>query len=871
MKKYILYLILCFIVSFMSSCTSVYENRDTSIPEGMERLTFEVIVPSSKVVSSDTRSITSDKENKIENLYVKIGNYNDDHINNFYSTQKGTIIFDSNARQDSIYSASIEVPAGTFRAGDAIYVWANQEYPADVTSEEGLTTPLFMSGTGTISNKGGNLFEADVHLLRGVAKLRTVVRTTKRSVMGSWNIKMSEVETQLLRMPSAIRPFAPFDSHRNPAVNASWNVYNNNKVNYVDCSSRTPDWWSQTGNSHLLSSIELPIDDGVNTGKVTETSYDRYIYENWLENELSGYNENTNVTALKVRIPLLNNETGENRIVERTIPIKTNGSYRILRNHIYTLDIRVLSVDDIELNLYLQNWWSEVNVNGDIPGEAFSVDKSVVPMITHVADPAPAFTITAKGRLGSTLEVCLVDSSMAEVPQSKGISLWHKTNDGALTKVADDNHIRYDFLSDTESVKMQVAFTTTTYNGTEGGFFKVSCGNATVRYIPIRAVNEYHRVDEDKMIKATTSNCYIVENGGGYVFNASVMGNGEVGIYPNVQALNKAYNAYGDMNPQSASIAPKSAKLLWQDVDGLVTQVGLSMNATTSAAEVIFHVSGLRAGNAVISVYDKPDPNDPAAKVLWNWHIWCAPRPGMLYTKGSASSDEGGKRIYAFMDRNLGATTADETSDTSQGLLYRFGRNVPLIHFNRASIFDVLGTNITGQIQQGDGTAGGDTGQVWDNIRFPLRYFTGWESNYDAGMWGENGIADYYDKKTIYDPCPPGYKVPGYQAFQALKELYYPYNFLQENSGIYFTGLRGGTLCFPWVDYFEGKNNEDGKWSTGKRMSYYSAHVKSVNGSQSLKAGEAYGLICKWGEEPMLSGEYIMMTDIVPVRCISEK
>ena len=81
-------------------------------------------------------------------------------------------------------------------------------------------------------------------------------------------------------------------------------------------------------NSHLLSSVELPIDDGVNVDKVAETSYDRYIYENWLENE-SDYDENTNVTALKVRIPLWNNETGENRTIERVIPIKTNDSYRI--------------------------------------------------------------------------------------------------------------------------------------------------------------------------------------------------------------------------------------------------------------------------------------------------------------------------------------------------------------------------------------------------------------------------------------------------------------------------------------------------------------------------------------------------------------
>ena len=63
MKKYIVYLILCFVSCFIFSCTSGYEKGDTScIPEGMERLTFKVIVPSSKVVGSNTRSTALEKE-----------------------------------------------------------------------------------------------------------------------------------------------------------------------------------------------------------------------------------------------------------------------------------------------------------------------------------------------------------------------------------------------------------------------------------------------------------------------------------------------------------------------------------------------------------------------------------------------------------------------------------------------------------------------------------------------------------------------------------------------------------------------------------------------------------------------------------------
>ena len=69
---------------FIFSCTSVYEKGDTScIPEGMERLTFKVIVSFSKVVGSNTRSIALEKENEIKDLFVKIGYYDGDHYRNF--------------------------------------------------------------------------------------------------------------------------------------------------------------------------------------------------------------------------------------------------------------------------------------------------------------------------------------------------------------------------------------------------------------------------------------------------------------------------------------------------------------------------------------------------------------------------------------------------------------------------------------------------------------------------------------------------------------------------------------------------------------------------------------------------------------------
>ena len=684
MKKYIVYLILCSVSCFIFSCTSVYENGDTScIPEGMERLTFKVIVPSSKVVGSNTRSTALEKENEIKDLFVKIRNYDSDHYRNFYSTQNGAIYLDSYAYEDSIYRASIEVPIGTFRDGDNIYVWANQEYPIDVTPEEELTTPLYMSGIGTIRDRwgGGRDFEADVHLLRGVAKLRTVVRTTKRSVLGSWNININQVETQILHMPSCIRPFAPFETHRNPAANDRWNdVYHR----YIDCTLKNLGWWISWENSHLLSSVDLPIDDGVNVDKVTETSYDRYIYENWIENE-SDYDENTNVTALKVRIPLWNYETGENRTIERVIPIKTNDSYRILRNYIYTMDVRVLSVDDVEIDMDLLDWREEININGDVPGEGFTVSKGEVALLPNITDPTSVFTVSTSGRPDKTISISIVKADkQTEITQDKeGVVLWDYTN-GSLQRTNNDNHISISSSAvSADELGIKLAITTKDKSGFEGGFFKVSCGNS-VRYLPI--VEPAPTVALD--INESYANCYIAENVGTYSFNGAIMGNGAEGIIHDPSHENPDYSsekADGTLmvKAEGAGIDPKSAKLLWQDVEGLITQVAFNNN------RVEFITSGSQGfGNAVIAVYDNVDPNANDAKVLWSWHIWCAPRPSDRYIHS-----ESGGTIYTFMDRNIGAVS-DTGGDNSYGLYYQWGRKDPFEKPGKP-LFDVLGMKIS--------------------------------------------------------------------------------------------------------------------------------------------------------------------------------
>ena len=163
--------------------------------------------------------------------------------------------------------------------------------------------------------------------------------------------------------------------------------------------------------------------------------------------------------------------------------------------------------------------------------------------------------------------------------------------------------------------------------------------------------------------KTMTSNCYIAEKEGGYRFAGTVMGNGADGLPPAVQASMLPYNANGYLLGATPSpvIAPKSAKLLWQDTDELVEQVAL-VNGRVQVK------MGRSRGNALIAVYDKADPNAEDAKVLWSWHLWCTAVPQIIEFTVPKTGNK-----YIMMDRNLGATTTGPALGTTQGLHYQWG------------------------------------------------------------------------------------------------------------------------------------------------------------------------------------------------------
>ena len=717
-----------FIAYLLSSCVEDIENYDLGnvdnmIPDGKELMELRLVIPGDK--QSVVRSIENGTagENSIEQLYMDVMDGGGNPIEyRPRSTGDGTLKLTHYA--DSFYVVSTLFDIGTLKEGYTFRVRANADEPHGGQP----VPPFYMSGTGVIY--GDRHFRASAHLLRGVAKLRTTVRKTSFTV--PQELTIGDVKVQVLHVADRIRKYAPFPSHANEAIT-------NNKENGLEYPLHYSDYPEV-----ILTDIALQ-EQGKLDGEAV-TFYSHYVYENYLEQE-SDYDIDTNVTSLKVVIPVTDGVTS--RVIERTIPVKAENSYRIKRNHIYSVDVQVLSINEVKVFTDMLDW-EDVGVIGDIVGTYFDIDRSASKGITLIKDIAdPVKLVKVDCHTPGRLRIRALQPNKTDLISTTDLQLYC---DGIAEtdKLADNSGI-YDL---TAAQVMNFYCTTGSVPANfEGGFIEISSDNVHVVYIPIGSLDTFIPLDTEG-----TSNSYIADRGAAsYSFTATIMGNGADGIIDE----GKFEDASGNILTKAggANIHPLSAKLLWQDTDELVEQVAL-VNGRVQVK------MGRSRGNALIAVYDKANPNAEDAKVLWSWHLWCTPVPQIIeYTASRYTGNE-----YKVMDRNLGATTSTPALGTTQGLRYQFGRKDP---FSGSLTYDGVKTilyDVRSSASEVEST-NDESVTVAKSINTPniLRLRGGmgisWCETSDMKyLWGNTETDNYYYPsstiKTIYDPCPVGYKVP---------------------------------------------------------------------------------------------------------------
>ena len=218
---------------------------------------------------------------------------------------------------------------------------------------------------------------------------------------------------------------------------------------------------------------------------------------------------------------------------------------------------------------------------------------------------------------------------------------------------------------------------------------------------------------------AGTANCYLIQAAGNYKFKA-VMGNSDATV-GNVKKTEVLWESFGtDVMP---------------NVGDLIASAGYKNGYVYFSTPETF-----ANGNASIAVRNSKDV------ILWSWHIWCA-EEGWI---DQVYANEAG----TMMDRNLGATSATPGDIGAFGLLYQWGRKDPFL----GSCSD-SGTTLAASTGNWSVVSAHKT-IVWAEEN-PTSFITGseWCTGVGSGTSPE-GYRWKEDEKTLYDPCPVGYRVP---------------------------------------------------------------------------------------------------------------
>lgn len=242
---------------------------------------------------------------------------------------------------------------------------------------------------------------------------------------------------------------------------------------------------------------------------------------------------------------------------------------------------------------------------------------------------------------------------------------------------------------------------------------------------PVRCVKPKEREPINLSINGT-ANCYLVDSYGMCRFDARYKGN---------------------TLEQVGEIA--SAEVLWESLGGYYPDpwVGIVVKDVTIKNDMVQFYAGAN-GNAVIAV------KDAAGNILWSWHIWVCRDYDPEATAQVYYNDAG-----TVMDRNLGATTKWITNNESLGLLYQWGRKDPFLGSsepNRST--RSLSTITWPSAVESDA----NNGTIDFVTKHPTTFVKGNELNNDWYYTGDDSTDNtrWNSDKGMYDPCPPGWKVP---------------------------------------------------------------------------------------------------------------
>ena len=393
----------------------------------------------------------------------------------------------------------------------------------------------------------------------------------------------------------------------------------------------------------------------------------------------------------------------------------------------------------------------------------------------------------------------------------------------------------------------------TSYTATVAAQTSTTANRHTAALRNAAQVTNYDLSTKGGTTKANTANCYIVNAPGSYRLplvygNAIKNGATNSAAYISTAVGEEVLTPFIDHNGEpianpyiyNGPHKAHSCSLLWQDEKNLVTNVKLSSDK--HFLEFTVDKANIRQGNAVVTV------RDASKTILWSWHIWVTDyRPGTTAPDKEITNHQGKK--YKIMSCNLGwcdgkeETYAGRTvqvrfkqkptagytpmitkiitlkqkahaiAEPGNNTYYQWGRKDPFVGAipyeptpKNKTWYDADGNVKTNQLPPvGEFPAGDD--YIKSGITQPNTFCTNYHINQKYNnLWNaDNNVYTPNDApvvKTIYDPCPVGYKMPPSNAFTGFTTT-------GENTGIPSQFNVSGTFNNGWNFYCGLKKTGD--------------------------------------------------------------
>lgn len=303
-------------------------------------------------------------------------------------------------------------------------------------------------------------------------------------------------------------------------------------------------------------------------------------------------------------------------------------------------------------------------------------------------------------------------------------------------------------------------------------------------------------------------------------------------------------------------------------VNGTIT---VDRKLTAGKTELTVPLSGT-AGNAVVALRSVLDNTN----IVWSFHIWVSEKNDI--TLGSKT----------FIDRNLGAVSIAQGDRNAYGMYFQWGRKDPFpmpltaTTSSYRSVGDALktvekttGGTISYSIKNPDTRITSSkqitclNGDFWLKVKNTALW--GCSTTYSGSGTAVNGTSI----KTVYDPCPAGYRVPSYGELKnavaqntgsatkgrLVSNNYFPYSgiirmedALKEKSG-FMVDTRG----YMWSSVGRSSSNEQGAYimaynSTSFALSGNTGTDPIANPTSTNRSNHVFEFMC----------------DACPVRCIKE-